>query len=59
MSATSLKIEQSIKLGIYVESGDPDLEDLVKSITPEQIAWISIWLAGEGFRAPIERKDRR
>lgn len=42
-------IEQSLRLGIHVEIGDPTLAPIVSSLTDAQISWISSWLAGESF----------
>ena len=42
-------IEQSLRLGIQVEAGDPALAPIVSNLTDPQIDWISSWLAGESF----------
>ncbi|SDH47650.1 hypothetical protein [Microbacterium sp. 77mftsu3.1] len=53
---TASKISASIHLGIYAEEGDPAMTDIVSTLTKDQVSWIGLWLASEGFRAPAPRR---
>lgn len=53
---TATKISNSIHLGVYAEDGNPAMANISGTLTKDQIAWIGIWLASEGFRAPAPRR---
>jgi hypothetical protein len=43
------QIRASLETGIWAEFGDPNLSPIVRSLTGEQVDWVSSWLAGDGF----------
>lgn len=51
------EIRAAIILGLDVEQHDPKMAKMISSFTKEQVDWISLWLAGEGFgRLPTARQ---
>jgi hypothetical protein len=42
-------IRHSLEMGIIVETDNPNLHEIVTTLTDAQIGWIAAWLAGEGF----------
>lgn len=47
--ATVADISRSLVMGCEAEADDPSIGPIARSITMPQVAWISSWLAGEGF----------
>jgi hypothetical protein len=42
-------LESSLTLGVVAETDNPDLRDVVTTLTDDQVEWVAAWLAGEGF----------